>query len=233
MTKEIKNATTTTFKLLEDVKQALLEVLIKYTNEAFENYPILCKEIKSEILSSINEQALFVQKTVTVILDGEKACEWTINPYYMDTVIKTLTEIKKKKEKIEADKIKGIKNIDITPVLINDNQVDYNDIFTTNVLKYHNDDDDEMCILNLQVACFAYFKVFEKRFVDTYQMLIMNNMIMYHQKNLAIIIEKKFSPTVTHANYIEEDPSILQKRQNLQNSITNLEVAKDELNKII
>lgn len=113
---------------------------------------------------------------------------------------------------------------------INDIKIPYDDFFTSVMTDNHNS--EEMNILNIQVSCFVYWKVFEKIFVDYAQKIILSKLVYYYASKLDLLLEKKFSPTANE-NYISEDLSITKKRHDINTSIENLEQAKQELNKIL
>ncbi len=113
---------------------------------------------------------------------------------------------------------------------VNDITIKENQIFTDNILKAHSN--DQMNILNIQTSCFAYWKVFEKRFVDYCELVILRKLVYYYQKDLGLMLEKKFSPSTTSDLFITEDCTITKKRHDIEESMKNLELAKEKLSQI-
>ena len=92
---------------------------------------------------------------------------------------------------------------------------------------------DHWC-LNLQIACYSYWVVFETRFLDYLEMFILKKMVYFFQENLEDIFDRKFSPASNQITqqYLSEDPTITNKRKKLATSIKSLTDAKKELEKL-
>jgi hypothetical protein len=160
------------------------------------------------------------------MIDSEKEGEWTVNHYYSDTIQKVNNQILKFKEDRENYK-KGLSSDDVE---INDIKIPFDKFFTDVMTESVSNESNH--VLNIQISCFSYWKVFEKRFIDYSQIFILRYLLYYYVKELGLILEKKFSPVVNENN-ITEDFSISKKRHEIITSIENLEVAKFELSKIL
>ena len=72
-----------------------------------------------------------------------------------------------------------------TKILIKINDIslsfDPEEISEGKMFKAHTD--NEMSIQNIQISLFAYFKVFEKRFVDYFNLNILNYLVYYFSQN--------------------------------------------------
>lgn len=216
-------------RLLLEVKEYMRGVLSYLCNKAFVNYPFLNKAIQSELKHSINDQSEKVIALTTDLLDCEKEGEWTVNNYYMDIITKISTKIKEKKE--GSYKSTSSSNIFSPVVEIDDLVIPEQELFTPSMMNFSTGDDQNA--QSIQVACYAYWKVFEKRFIDTYQVIILSKLVYFYQKNLALMLEKKFSPSTSKENFLMENLEITKRRKDLDSSITNLEQALDEINNII
>ena len=223
MSKEIETVTIKTFDLVEDCKEYILTLLLVVCNQAFESYPNLNRAIQVELKNSLSDQAESSIKFLNELLQTEIEGEWTINPYYSDIIVKINNEIKKKKELSSTGKIVAAIGVEINDIKLKDEE-----FYTTCMMSSHSNDD--INVLNVQISSFAYWKVFEKRFVDYTQKVILNKLVYYYTRELALILDKKFSPSSGYENnFITEDFSITKKRHEIGESIKNLEMAKNEL----
>jgi hypothetical protein len=114
---------------------------------------------------------------------------------------------------------------------IDDLLIPERELFTSSMINSSNNDDQNA--QSIQIACYAYWKVFEKRFIDSYQVIILSKLVYFYQKNLALMLEKKFSPNSTKENFLMENLEVTKKRKDLDISIRNLEQALEELNLIL
>ena len=66
--------------------------------------------------------------------------------------------------------------------------------------------DKEMCVVDSQISCFSYWKVFEKRFVDYLHMTIITK-LLFDLKKFTNHLDKKFSPSSNEQafKWINED----------------------------
>ena len=114
-------------------------------------------------------------------------------------------------------------------VNINDIKIKEEELFTNSIINSKNNPE----IFNIQISCFAYWKVFEKRFADYCEMIILNKLVYFYQRRLGLMLEKRFSPSITKENYITEDISITRRRHEILDSLKRLESAKENLGLIL
>jgi hypothetical protein len=249
--KEIKTVDKFAKELLMDIKDYIQEILLALSHKAFSNYPTLDRAILGELKNSINVQTDEAWKLTLELLECEKEGEWTVNNYYIDVVNKINFKIKEKKDASNTGSKPATTN-SMTPsfkmpfttptpvpgattadqkIIIDDISILENELFTPSVLNAQSNDD--LNAVNIQISCFAYWKVFEKRFVDYFQMIILRKMVYFYQKNLGLMLEKKFAPNISKDSYINEDTEITKRRHDLETSIKNLEMAKEQLNTIL
>jgi hypothetical protein len=239
MKKEISLIASKAFNLILDCKEYTKDLLFELAKFSFSSYPKLQKVVLIEIKELIDKQTTTTKLLITELLEAEKEEEWTINPYYMDIIFKITSKIKEKKENNCLSFNIGSKSISSTDQIVkeekyielNDIKLSENDIFTTEILNSHSD--EEMNILNIQISCFAYWKVFEKRFVDYCQLIILKKIVYFFRSELSLHLEKKFSPSSEEDDLITEDITINNKRKEIRRSLNNLEEALLELNKVI
>jgi GTPase SAR1 family protein len=234
-----------------DFQEYITERLLEINKEAFENYPTLRDTVAVELKTCINNQKEEAKTLIFELLECEQTIKWTVNPYYMDLYMKINSQIEIKKKENNAKEIttenlpasfslpifskketlptqNNQKHVEIE---INDIKIIDSHIFTQNVLKAHSNED--MNNLNIQISCFAYWKVFEKRFVDYCELILLKKLVFYFEKNLGLLLEKKFSPSSGNGEvFISEDPGITKKRHIIEESLKNLELAKEKLNLI-
>jgi hypothetical protein len=159
--------------------------------------------------------------------------EWTSNPYYMDLISKINHKIKEKKQISQPLFISQQK----PPVSVS-TDYEFNDVKFSEKEFFPNhhimsSDNDVISVMNIQISCFAYWKIFEKRFVDTYQNIILRKLLYFYDKELGLMLEKKFSPSVCKTNFITEEVSITKKRNDIEESLERLNLASDELTMIL
>jgi len=124
-------------------------------------------------------------------------------------------------------------NYSETDLVINNFSISRNYLIHNNVLRGKSEKDS--IILDIQITCFSYWKVFESRFLDYYHMIIITKMVYYFRDNLEINIEKKYSPAASQvaSDCLTEDVNISKRRIGYLKSMTALEKAKEELEKIL
>jgi GTP-binding protein EngB required for normal cell division len=252
MNSEISQIQPHVIDFIEDFQEYIAERLLELNKEAFENYPTLRDSIAVELKNSVNSKKEEARILIFELLECEQTIEWTVNPYYMDIYMKITSQIEKKKKDIEQHPLgvenvpsgfslpifsKKIENVQTqkiqseTEIEINDIKIKECHLFTPNVLKAHANED--MNNLNIQISCFAYWKVFEKRFVDYCELILLKKLVFYYVKDLGLMLEKKFSPSSSNGEvFISEESSITKKRHAIDASIKNLELAKEKLNQI-
>jgi len=93
--------------------------------------------------------------------------------------------------------------------------------------------DKEMSVINVQISCFAYWKVVEKRFVDYFHLTILSKLLIYF-KDLPNIFDKKFAPNTNEQAkmWICEDPALSSKREKIEKSLEAFKEAAEQMNKI-
>lgn len=262
ISKEVNKIITKVEDLVDECEDYMLEILLHFSNEAFLPYPNLNRAVQIEIKNSIIEQKNLVKLLTTTLLECEMDTEWTVNQYYNDLIEKINVAIKTKRCQKRSEKESLNNSTMIDPrnqisslgnwvsreespeqthkslkeqekfIEFNDCKILESELFTDNVMQSKNEKDNS--ILNIQISAYAYWKVFEKRFVDYYQMIILNKLVFYYKKELALLLEKKFSPSSnTDSNWLSEDPIIAKRRSEIRKSLQALESAKDEINKIM
>jgi hypothetical protein len=100
-----------------------------------------------------------------------------------------------------------------------------------NFLKAHYNDD--MAVVNVQISCFAYWKVVEKRFVDYFHVIILSKLV-FKFRELSNIFDKKFAPNTNEQakNWIREDAAVTTKREKIEKSLEAFEEADKLMNTI-
>ena len=89
-------------------------------------------------------------------------------------------------------------------------------------------------IENIQLSCYTFWKIFERRFVDYLNMIIIHEFVYNNRDNLNTILDKKFSPGSSEEaqKWICEDKTISNLRENLERTLAALKEAKICLDKI-
>ena len=202
--------------LLTDVLDLVLDLLIKYATKAFK-YPDLCAAIIQEIKQFGNDQYEKAASLVNEFLSMEKAVVYTCNPYYMDMIDK----VKVLRKKIEEDKKNSFSRLSLDAI----------EVEIEKFVRAHYDSD--MSTMTMQISCFSYWKVFEKRFVDYLHMTIISKLLLDF-RTLESIFDKKFAPNSNeHAfKWICEDHSVTLKREKLEKSLKAFEEANELIRKI-
>lgn len=242
ITKEIKKLSARIYSLLDYCEEYILEVLKSFSETAFEPYPLLLNSVKSELTKSITEQKNVSFKLIESLLQCEYSNQWTVNPYYIDIFHKVREEIRlykesKKNHNLINTSLFGNTNnftnmIDNNEIKIYDCEFISKEIFSLNVLNAITE--EEIYVLNLQISCYAYWKVFQKRFVDYYQLIILHNFLTFYHKNLTKTLERIFNEKFLIENdLIVEREDIAEKRLGINSRLLALENAQREINKII
>jgi hypothetical protein len=242
MSREISNMNKKIQELLVECKNYILDIFIYLIKLSFSTYPSLANAIVAEIKNSVNDQVTEVRKLVMELIKSEMEGEWTSNTYYMDLISKITNKISEKREYYEKNQGKTIFTINsntgnIDSKVINPN-FEFNDVilkenefFPSNVIISH--DNNVLTVRNIQISCFAYWKIFEKRFVDTYQNIISMKLVHFYVKGLGLMLEKKFSPSVCKTDFITEEVSITKKRKDIEDGLNRLNHANQEISMIL
>ena len=196
--------------LLKEAKASVLNFLVYLVNDSFRMYPDLICALKQEINFLLQNQFEKAEDSICELLNMEKTFIYTSNTYYIDMVNKIKTM---KKELKQAG---GQFHLPTVNVQGNDQMYSY--------LKAHYDKD--MSVVNVQISCFAYWKVVEKRFVDYFHMIIVSKLLLYF-KCLPTIFDKKFSPNSNELSrtWINEEETTTTKREKCEKSLRAFEDA--------
>lgn len=193
------------------------------------------------------------------LLDAESELSWTVNNSYDNICIKIKELIEKEPENNNNNMINslntlGDKNLLGSNVFIPKNNSLFNSmndsskssIYEVNELKIpstHIDllrqisskkDEQENSISHIQIKCFAYWNIVNKRFSDYFNMTCLKYIVKYFTKELENQIEMKYSPSVNENNHslISESHSISIKRSKLRTDIKNLNEALLKIQKV-
>ena len=210
--------------LLDTVLDCVVDLLIKYARESFE-YPELIAAIVQVISQFGKEQYGKAKALMHELLSMEKSVVYTCNPYYMDMIDKVKTMRKNMDEQKEAQKYgKSVAQ----PAATNG---DANDVELEKFMRAHYD--NEMSTITMQISCFSYWKVFEKRLVDYLNMTIISKLLLDF-RSLDSVFDKKFAPNSNEQafKWISEDRNVSNKREKLEKSLKAFEEARELIRKI-
>ena len=162
--------------LLDQVQDCVLELLNEYIQEAFVNYPELLRVIEQEIKHLANEKHDKAETLINEFLSMEKTVVYTINPYYMDMIDKIKESRKQMKEKHDKREIKSMSDFSLVSLEVKSpKESEKIDDEIEKFVRSHYD--KEMSVINIQISCFSYWKVFEKRFVDYFHMTVISKLL--------------------------------------------------------
>ncbi len=240
MKKEISSVEPKTESLLLECSEDAKEALLMLVNYCFNDFPKLKKAVSFEINELVKHNLTSAKSLIDQLLYSEKEGEWTVNPYYMDIYNKIFAKLKDFKKQYQENKANFEANWKANPqecLEINDCKIAKNIFMSSNVLYSNSNSDQDLIVFTIQVSCFAYWKVFQKRFTDYACLIILSKLIYHFRDEMAKYIEKKFSPTdddeSENNQYLMEDTSILLKRKDIRQSLENLEQALIHLQKIM
>jgi GTPase SAR1 family protein len=228
--------------LMRKSQKVVLNFLLENSNESFQNYPEMCEATKNEIKNLVNFQYDESFRLVDELFTMEKNLIYTINPYYIDMVNK----INKMKLAIKRENRAKVDTSFIVSDQEEDEEISYQEedrdqkeiVLNVEVekemkkfLKAHYNHD--MAVVNVQISCFAYWKVVEKRFVDYFHMIILNK-LLYKFREMSNIFDKKFAPNTNEQakNWIREDAAVTTKREQIEKSLDAFEEADKLMNTI-
>ena len=242
--------------ILNIVVNFVLSVLIELAEKPFEAYPQLKKSIQLELKKVMEEQRRSVFGFMKTILDIEKQLTFTSNAYYMDMFVKISAKIEERKKTQNLNKnlnkpdanqslfvstrdngqMKSqfsMPNFEESFVEINDCKILESEIYSRKILESQSDLD--MAVVNLQIACFAYWKVIEKRFLDYYHNKLVIELVFYFRDKLRAHLHELFSPILSEIGrgLICEKKDITTRRAALKTSSERLRKAEEQLRMII
>ena len=157
------------YEVILEISIYLQNQVIDFSKTIFFNFAALNNAIRDEIVKCIETQKKNVISDIQNLLNKEKSRCFTLNPYYSDIILKVKNRILEYK--------KGSPTSSNQPNTINDISFTNNYLNSGNIYKAHFD--NEMGVQNFQISLFAYFKVFEKRFVDYFCLSIFEHFIYY------------------------------------------------------
>ena len=210
--------------LLDSVLDCVVDLLIKYAKESFE-YPELNSAIIQVIHQFGKEQYEKAKTLMHELMSMEKSVVYTCNPYYMDMIDKVKIMRKQMDEQVEAQKHgKSVAQ----PVTAN-SDANYADL--SNFMRAHYNND--MSTITMQISCFSYWKVFEKRLVDYLHMTIISKLLLDF-RSLESVFDRKFAPNTNEQafKWMSEDRSVSNKREKLEKSLKAFEEAQELIRKI-
>ena len=213
------------YEVILEISIYLQNQVIDFSKTIFFNFAALNNAIRDEIVKCIETQKKNVISDIQNLLNKEKSRCFTLNPYYSDIILKVKNRILEYK--------KGSPTSSNQPNTINDISFTNNYLNSGNIYKAHFD--NEMGVQNFQISLFAYFKVFEKRFVDYFCLSIFEHFIYYFDDGFLSYLSKKYSPDPENISYkwISESENISYQRLFLNTSLSKMEKALEELNKIL
>ena len=222
MKDEIKSTEKFLPSLNKDFKDFILRLLIGFCEESFKNYPILKNEVKEFIRRDFHRIQEKVEKSINEMFEMESTIIYTSNKYYSDLVKKIHGNVIKKKNRAKEPLVETF-----------DISISEAKLFSKNVMQSQTD--IEHVILNIQISCFAYFNIFQKRFLDHYFLVIQKQYVYYLKNGIVPVIEKEFSPAASDRGkkLISEESKITKRREELIKSMKAFENAEIELNKVL
>lgn len=236
MKKEISSVASKTQNLIFECSEELKDAIFLIVKKCFKDFPKLLEAVLYEISELLKKKILSTKRVINQLLKSEKQAEWTVNPYYMDIFVKLHSKIKEFKEKRNQNPIDSKSQVQVNDhfIELNDCKIEKKVLMSPDIMNCHSD--QEMNVLSIQISCFAYWKVFLKRFTDYCNLIILQKLIYYFRYKMAAHLEKKFSPNQNEESennqYISEEPAISQKRKEIKRSLENLENALNHLHKL-
>ena len=203
-------------------KDFILTLILGFCEESFKNYPILKNEVKDFIKKDFQKIQEKVEKSIKEMFEMESTIIYTSNKYYSDLVKKIYDNVIRKQD---GKNEKLVETFDIS--------ISEAKLFSKNVMQSKND--IELIALNIQISCFVYFNIFQKRFLDHYFLVIQKQYVYYLKNGIVPVIEKEFSPAASDRGkkLISEESKITKRREELIKSMKAFENAEIELNKVL
>lgn len=213
---EIRTGIEKNSKLIDKVQIYILKILHDYCSQSFNNYPYLEKNISNDLIRVMAKQRKKVEEIISELRECECSAPFTSSGEYSEMYNSLLKETVRYREV----------SINYQPIYQK-----FTPFLTKSAfLKKEKGDDFTECCLNLQIACLSYWSVFETRFLDYLELIILKKMVFFFHENLEDYLDKTFSPSSNKLSQeaIKEDSGITSKRKTIERSIKNFREAIEE-----
>ena len=264
MKEHVLESTKNVFDVLDQISLLMKDNLLELAGTPFSPHPELLAAIRENVSNLVDKQTKEVKDFIIEMIDIELSMTYTANNYYYDLFFKLNKVISEKRHELfakfkkpatELQKnwfstsltiLNGVQNLkaDRIQLKIDPTELAYNiDIcdfsipsnFLFSQKNLNAEQDIDLAVLNLQISCFCYWRVVEKRFMDYFHAKMIKNFVGFFKNKLKTHLCDDLSPIFNESvkSLIFETSSMATERNNLKKSIEDLSRAKTDMESIM